>query len=139
MSYKLVIFLPNSCFVTRFVVSLCIFCLLIVKNSRVCLNKQITMLSIQQFSHTLSVVQIYQYGYILLRYGESSVFCYSTCDNLKCDLFRMLQIYIGARTCFVFMQCLSFAQCNNIYERVHLQRKNLSFLSHKHLQICNIY
>lgn len=64
MSYKLVILLPNSCFVTRFVVSLCIFCLLIVKNSRVCLNKQITMLSIQQFSHTLSVVQIYQYGYI---------------------------------------------------------------------------
>lgn len=86
MSYKLVIFLPNSCFVTRFVVSLCIFCLLIVKNSRVCLNKQITMLSIQQFSHTLSVVQIYQYGYILLRYGESSVFCYSTCDNLNCPL-----------------------------------------------------
>lgn len=43
---------------------ICIFCLLIVKNSRVCLNKQITMLSIQQFSHTLSVVQIYQYGYI---------------------------------------------------------------------------
>lgn len=64
MSYKLVILLPNSCFVTRFVVSLCIFCLLIVNNSKVCLNKQITMLSIQQFSHTLSVVQIYQYGYI---------------------------------------------------------------------------
>lgn len=58
MSYKLVILLPNSCFVTRFVVSLCIFCLLIVKNSRVCLNKQITMLSIKRFSHTLSVVRM---------------------------------------------------------------------------------
>lgn len=95
MSYKLVIFLPNSCFVTRFVVSLCIFCLLIVKNSRVCLNKQITMLSIQQFSHTLSEVQIYQYGYILLRYGESSVFCDSSCDNLKCSECYRFTLVLG--------------------------------------------
>lgn len=71
---------------------ICIFCLLIVKNSRVCLNKQITMLSIQQFSHTLSVVQIYQYGYILLRYGESSVFCYSTCDNLNCPMWSVQNV-----------------------------------------------
>lgn len=92
MSYKLVILLPNSYFVTRFVASLCIFCLLIVKNSKVCLNKQITMLSIQQFSHTLSVVQIYQYGYISLRYGESSVFCYSTCDNLNCPMWSVQNV-----------------------------------------------
>lgn len=64
------------------------------KNSRVCLDKQVTntMLSIEQFSHTLSVIQVYRYVYIYHCVMENLSFAIQPVitSNVLCDLFRML-------------------------------------------------